>query len=129
MKSLSELLSTRRQELLDRWAAAAQSSTSAPVTRVELLDRMPQFVDQVIAALAEGVESAPSVGPLAEEHGSQRLRLGFDIGEVVREYDLLHKVVFDLAAEAEVVIDPRSARLLASQLAKGTRDAVTQYHF
>lgn len=128
--SLHELVSQKRQELLDRWAAAAQESASTPMSTVELVDRMPLFLGELIAALHPDVAPIPDGGSSnAEEHGVQRLRLGFDIGEVVHEYGLLHEAVLDLAVEAKLSITEAEAKSLASCINKGTRDAVTQYQW
>ena len=123
---LHQLLTEKREELLERWAAAAKAASSTPITQVELIDRMPRFISELSWALRASGE-APEVSPNAEEHGVQRLRLGFDIAEVVREYGLLHEAVLDLVAEAEIVVGERDAKVLASALNKGTRDAVVEY--
>jgi hypothetical protein len=126
--SLHALLSDKRQELLDRWAAAAKVSAPTAVSTVELVDRMPFFVDELRAALHPGVAPLPDGGSVsAEEHGMQRLRLGFDVGEVVREYGLLHEAVLDLAAESDLALAAAEVKALATAINKGTRDAVTQY--
>jgi signal transduction histidine kinase len=126
--SLHRLLSERRLELLARWARAAEESFSGSLSIVELIDRMPRFLDEVIRALPPGSAPPPdATNANAEEHGVQRLRLGFDIGEVVREYGLLHEAILALAAEHGVVPTVYEAKVLAAELSKGTRDAVTQY--
>jgi signal transduction histidine kinase len=126
--SLYELLTERRAELLARWADAAEASFAGSLSRVELIDRMPRFVTELLHALPPGrpppVEQSSEN---AEEHGVQRLRLGFDIGEVVREYGLLHEVILALAAEAGLTPTVTEAQVLVIEIGKGTRDAATQY--
>jgi signal transduction histidine kinase len=126
--SLHRLLSERREELLARWARAAEASFAGSLSTVELIDRMPRFVDELIRALPPGSPQVPEGGSEnAEEHGVQRLRLGFDIGEVVREYGLLHEAILGLAGDAEIVPSLREAQVLAAAINNGTCDAVTQY--
>jgi signal transduction histidine kinase len=128
--SLHALLSEKREELLERWALSAQAFVATPMSQVELIDRMPLFLKQLISTLNPVAAPLPAGGNAnAEEHGAQRLRLGFDIGEVIREYGLLHEAIIDTAAAAELVIGAKEARTLASCINKGTRDAVTQYQF
>ena len=80
----------------------------APLTTAELLDRMPAFVDEIIAALYPGARRrCPTASGNAEEHGAQRLRLRFDVGEVVREYGLLHECILELARDSEAGDHPR----------------------
>ena len=128
--SLHALISERRQELLDRWAKSAQASTATPLTTVELLDRMPLFLTELIAALNPTVAPLPvGTSANAEEHGAQRLRLGFDIGEVIREYGLLHEAILDMSKAAALAISNEEAHALALCINKGTRDAVVEYQF
>ncbi len=95
--TLDQLLTTRRQELIERWLRAAKLE-STDVSRVELLDQMPAFIDEIARAVRPGVAPLPEGGsPNAEEHGTNRLRLGFDIGEVAREYGLLHVCILELS--------------------------------
>ena len=61
---------------------------------------MPAFVDEIIAALYPGAVPLPSASGNAEEHGAQRLQLRFDVGEVVREYGLLHECIIEIARDA-----------------------------
>lgn len=127
---LHQLLSDRRQELLERWAGAVQVSVTTSLSRMELIDRMPLFIDELVCALAPEVVPLPDGGSVnAEEHGLQRLRLGFDIGEVVREYGLLHVAILQLADEAHLTLSANEMRVLATCLSKGTSDAVTQYQW
>jgi signal transduction histidine kinase len=126
--SLYEVLFDHQAELLARWADAAEASFAGSLSRVELVDRMPRFVAELIQALPPGrPPPVDQTSDNAEEHGVQRLRLGFDIGEVVREYGLLHEVILALAAEAGLTPTVREAQVLAIEIGNGTRDAVTQY--
>ncbi len=88
---------------------------------------MPEFVDQIIAALHPEALPLPPVGEIAEEHGAQRLGIGFDVGEVVREYGLLHRCILDLAGRAAFTPDLREQRIVARWLSTGVADAVAQY--
>ncbi len=75
----------------------------------ELLDRIPAFVDEIIAALYPDAMPLPSSSGNAEEHGAQRLRLHFDVAEVVREYGLLHECILEIARDARVDDQPATS--------------------
>ena len=63
-----------------RWSDRLRSGVVAtPLLRTELLDHMPAFIDEVIRALYPEAVPLPSSKAHAEEHGEQRLRLGFDV--------------------------------------------------
>jgi signal transduction histidine kinase len=99
----------------------------APVARAELLDRMPSFVDELIAALYPDAVPLPGSSGNAEEHGAQRLRLGFDVAEVVKEYGLLHQCILAMARNADLDVSSREQTIVSQSINKGIADAVSQY--
>jgi signal transduction histidine kinase len=127
-KNLSLLLKDNRQPLIATWMQRVASSL-APIgiPRPELADRIPVFLDDVIAALHPEAAPLPPRSSDCQEHGAQRLRLGFDIGEVVREYDVLHQAILDMADEREFIPDMREQKVLAHWLNSGIAAAVSEY--
>jgi signal transduction histidine kinase len=124
---LQDLLKIWRRELVERWVARVRPWVD-PLSRVELQDQMPLFVDELIAALHPDVVPLPvEASTHAVAHGEQRLRLGFEIDAVVREYGALHECIFDLAEENDVEISLAEHRVLVAHLSRGTSDAVAQY--
>lgn len=127
-ESLHSLLAAQRDDLITAWSAeTGRVIASAPLAHAELLDRMPDFVDQIIAALHPDAIPLPPAGQIAEEHGAQRLRIGFDVGEVVREYGLLHRSILDMAARSAYSPSLREQQIIARWLSTGIAEAVAQY--
>jgi signal transduction histidine kinase len=126
---LQDLLKSRRDVLLSCWTRKTEASSlsTGPLPPAELVDRMPAFVDQVIAALDGDLADPAQIKDEAAEHGAQRLRLGFDVSEVIREYWILHDCVLDLAGDARLTIDLREQAALAKWLNSGIAGAVSQY--
>src|SRR3954468_24460692 len=92
--TLHELLKAQRQELIERWGRRIRTVVATqPMTAAELLDHIPRFVDDLLAVLHPEALPLPGVSENAVEHGAQRLRLGFDVAEVVREYGILHQCI------------------------------------
>jgi signal transduction histidine kinase len=125
--TLFGVLKARRELLVACWSAKIRAAVSAPITNAELLDRIPAFVDEIIAALYPDAIPLPSTSGNAEEHGAQRLRLHFDVAEVVREYGLLHECIIEIAGEAKVEITLYDQQVIARWLNSGIADAVAQY--
>jgi hypothetical protein len=122
------ILQGRREDLVAAWSDAVQRAiASASLPRAELVDRMPDFVDEVIAALHPGAIPLPPLAENAGEHGAQRLRMGFDVAEVVHEYGLLHGCILDLAEQAGITMTMREQRIIVRWLNSGVADAVAQY--
>src|SRR5262245_3987574 len=100
MVSFHDLLATRRKELVERWTNGVEAEImSDSVARNELVDQMPRFVDDLVTALHPDAIPLPGGSHYAAEHGLGRLRLGFNVRDVVREYLLLHLATFDMAIE------------------------------
>src|SRR5688572_2348289 len=94
---LYELLAARSDEVMHRWKAAV-SGDLAPeaMPHLELVDHLPQYLQQVIAALQdEECRSSPRTdGTITNAgHGAQRLRLGFSLDSVVREYGVIKDAI------------------------------------
>jgi len=98
---LANLIEQERDDLLARWRSQVRELPAAqgmdtptlndhiPVLLTELVSALRERSDQTIAeALCEG--SPPA-------HGQQRLKDGFDIEEVVAEYNILRGCIHDLA--------------------------------
>jgi signal transduction histidine kinase len=125
--TLFGVLSARRELLVSCWTTKIRGAVKATVTNAELLDSLPAFVDEIIAALYPNGAPRPSTSGNAEEHGAQRLRLHFDVSEVVREYGLLHECIIELARDAGITIGLHDQQLIARWLNSGIADALAQY--
>jgi len=125
--TLFGVLKARKEVLVACWGAKIRATVSAPVTTAELLDRIPAFVDEIIAALYPGAVPVPSPSGNAVEHGAQRLGLHFDVAEVVREYGLLQDCIIEIARDAGEAIDPREQLVISRWINSGIADALAQY--
>jgi hypothetical protein len=100
---------------------------SEALPRTELVDHIPGFIDEIIRALYPDAVPLPPMSAHAEEHGEQRLRLGFDVAEVVREYGALHECILQLAGKEGLDVSLRDQELVVKYLNSGIADAVSQY--
>jgi signal transduction histidine kinase len=125
--TLHGVLKARREPLIACWSLKIRAAIAAPLTSAELLDRIPAFVDEIIAALCPYAAPLPSGSAYASEHGAQRLRLHFDVGEVVREYGLLHECILELAGESGLEISLNEQHVVMKWLNSGIADALAQY--
>jgi signal transduction histidine kinase len=126
--SLHALLQARRKDVISRWSDLIREGLmSAPLPQAELLDHVPDFVDEITQALQSRAPQAAETSANAVEHGAQRLRLGFDVSQVVREYGLLHRCVLQIAEEARFVLSHREQQTLADWINVGIADATVEY--
>jgi signal transduction histidine kinase len=129
---LVDFLRLERARLLERWQQRVSEMLGTDdVSRIELLDHMPAFLDEIIAILDEYVHEAPpvtwSATRNAPAHGLQRLRVGFDVDEVVREYGILTDVVLHALTKATVPFDTAELRVLLHRINVGAAEAVRAY--
>ena len=101
LKTLAKLIRRDRDQLLTRWRALVRELASAKHLDVPTLnDHLPTLLDELAEALESKsdetiAEALRDGSPLA--HGLQRVQDGFDIAEVVAEYNILRGCVHDLA--------------------------------
>jgi signal transduction histidine kinase len=93
--TLSGILRASRERIVERWRTHAQREVAGEsMTRSELIDTLPLFLDELAAALDRGSEKT-AVDLAATSHGAQRMHLGFAEHEVVREYNIVRDSVLD----------------------------------
>ena len=101
LESLAVLIAREREGLLARWREQVRALPSAQHLDVPTLnDHLPGLVDELATALRErSDETIPEALGAASPpaHGLQRVQDGFDIEEVVAEYNILRGCIHDLA--------------------------------
>src|SRR5687768_13774917 len=133
MTALYEVLASRRDEVMLRWRAMVQGTIiPESMATVELVDHFPEFLNEVIGALRTDAglttrEEAPDESATAADHGEQRLRLGFSLDAVVREYGALRDAIISTANEWDCVITFREFQSIFDSTLTGIASAVTEY--
>ena len=106
---LANLLTAERDALIQRWRREVKELRSArQLDNPTLIDHVPQFITDLACALRTGstetIAEAVDEARGAANHGLQRALDGFDIVEVVAEYNILRECIHDMAAEQGLVI-------------------------
>jgi signal transduction histidine kinase len=128
--ALHEFLDDHRSKILQltQHKIAEQSSQgSSP----ELIESLPEMLDEVVAALREDVgleRETTSTDPAntARVHGRRRLRLGFTMTELVHDYGALCQAITTLAEESSA-IRPHEYQILSQALDTAIAEAVSEY--
>src|SRR4029078_10572372 len=101
--------------LLARWREEVKGLPSARhLDTPTLNDHIPNFRDELAAAFRKGGD-ASIVEVLVDSpagHGVQRLGEGFDIVEVVAEYNILRATIYDLATERGLALQGAAFHVL-----------------
>ena len=133
LMTLHDVLAAQRDDVIERWKVQVHG-TLAPesMPALELINHIPKFVDEIIAALREdagltSVGPAPDEGRTAAGHGQQRLRLGFSLDSVVREYGALRDAIIAVARDAGAKLTFRELEVLFDCIISGIAHAVSEY--
>lgn len=106
LDKLATLIVLERDSLLSRWREQLRQLPSARHLDLPTLnDHIPKFLEELATALKSGSDETISEAlrdgsPPA--HGSQRFEDGFDIVEVVAEYNILRGCLHDLADSGDL---------------------------
>jgi RsbT co-antagonist protein rsbRD N-terminal domain len=130
---LHDAMAACREAIIQTWQEWVRDTlVPESMPTIELRDHLPRFVEEIIVALRTLSESTPlppidAAGGTAAEHGAQRLRLGFKLDAVVREYGLLHDAI--LGSVLAIGYRPTLGELhvLHSYTIEGIARAVTEY--
>ncbi len=127
------MLATKREEVLRRWKDKVRG-TLAPeaMPPTELLNHLPQFVDEIVAALREAaglssVNPHPERSTTAAGHGQQRLTLGFSLDSVIREYGALRDAIVATAIDAGEQLSFGEMQIVFDCMITGIAHAVSEY--
>ena len=116
LERLARILNQERAAIMTRWREQVRTLPSAKQLDLPALnDHMPVWLAEVANALAalaadSGDEIEPATIPLA--HGLQRFADGFDIEEVVAEYNILRDCVHEVAEREDVDLRGRGRRVV-----------------
>jgi hypothetical protein len=130
---LHDAIAANREAIIYTWQEWVRDSlVSSSTPTIELRDHLPRFVDEIVVALRMLSESTPlppidPAGETAAEHGAQRLRLGFELNVVVREYGLLHDAILGTVLAIGYRPTLGELHVLHSYTIDGIAYAVTEY--
>lgn len=112
--AIGRLLVEHKREILTRWRLRVGQKLAGGALDRELLEGgWSRFLDEVArqCELHAGGGEAPAP-PDGSAHGAQRLRLGFDASEIVRETGILHATIVEIADEHCCFVGADEHRLL-----------------
>jgi signal transduction histidine kinase len=131
LEALADLIERNKHQLMSDWRAQVSKLPAAQrLDEPTLNDLMPKVLDELSRALRSGY--SPSVldvhlkeGPRL--HGLERLHVGFDIVEVVAEYNILQELVQNLAEQENLDLTGDANRVINRVFGRGIAAAVDTY--
>jgi signal transduction histidine kinase len=144
---LDEFLISNRETLIDRCKVKVALRPAPKASKLELEYGIPLFLDQLIKTLqmerasnqvgsrkvsgtsGGGNPIFSEIGESATRHGSDLLKGGFTIDQVVHDYGDLCQAITDLASETDTAIHVNEFRIFNRCLDNAIADAVTEFSY
>lgn len=121
-------LKNSKEQILSRWETLVRTEIpeTQRINQFALRDTLPDFLDHLADAVKQQELSEPPRSPalqIASEHAEERARqTQFKIDEVIREYEILRKVIFEVLERDDLL--PKAAReTILDALTAGMADA------
>ncbi len=106
VNTLATFIRTNREAILDKWFEVASHLPSAYGMTVPVIrDHMPELLDRLADAIERQDTTALPMKGLPNLHAAIRAREGYDLRQVVAEYRALRRVIAQLYADHEGILD------------------------
>jgi signal transduction histidine kinase len=129
---LRQVIERRSEDIERRWLARVQQDiVKQPGVELTLLrDGMPDYLLELTKVLGNGADplehrAESAWARVARDHGITRVRIGFDIGQLVHEFIVLRRTIQEVVHEEDPALGP--AHLLAELLEAAIAVAVQAY--
>ena len=107
---IRRLLRNGQETIVRTWTEKVTSdrriNSDDRLSYLQLVDHIPQIVEELHDALGEGREVVPMLSE-GREHGRQRWRQGYELKEVVRELTLLRVTLVEFLELYRGALPPR----------------------
>jgi signal transduction histidine kinase len=111
---LITLIRTQRDDLLNRWREQVrQLPGAAGLDTPTITDEVPQLLETLADALGAGDEDRDT-NSISSEHGLLRWQAGFDVTEVVAEYNILRQCLQDAAERDGITLSGKTLHIINS---------------
>jgi len=130
IRRLSDFIRTRRDDIVDDWAARVRSlSPARELSQRAIVDHLPLILVRVADVVETAQAGAPvSLGDLPQRHALDRLGRGFDFDQIVVEFNLLRRSILDLwVKEVGDEIDVRELRHLGDAFDGALAESAAKY--
>jgi hypothetical protein len=124
---LSEFIATNREEIVTRTRGKVTSRPGPRATLEELNHGVPIFLSQIIETLRLSGADSPAIGESASKQGSDQLKQGFTVGQVVHGYGDVCQAITELAEEKKAPITIEEFHTFNRCLDEAIARAVTEY--
>ncbi len=133
-RMLADTIDRRADDIERRWLERVQKdivATGREIPPTELRDGIGEYLARIARAIRGGGSIAgggsAAWSDVAREHAVTRVRLGFDIGQLVHEFILLRRILFDVTQEESLTANALQSEWLADLIEAAIATAVKSY--
>ena len=127
LNRLLALLQEKRDEMLATWRQKVrQLPGAANLDTPTINDQVPELLDHLAEALKAGDENHET-NSISAEHGLLRWQAGFDVTEVVAEYNFLRQCLQDTAERDVIELSGKTFRVINGVFDDAIAKAVKAY--
>jgi two-component system, OmpR family, phosphate regulon sensor histidine kinase PhoR len=114
LHKVASLIRERRDELLADWRSQVRQLPGAKdLDAPTINDEVPQLLDSLAEELVRGSEQPDAqVKATSAEHGLLRWQAGFDVTEIVAEYNILRCCVQELTERNGLILSGKAGRIV-----------------
>jgi hypothetical protein len=129
---LADVIDRRQQDIVARWSERVYADLAdRSVDPTALKNAIDDYLSKLAAALRQGDPLSRTARAawteVAHEHAVTRVRLGFDIDQLVHEFVLLRRVLSDVAREEHLPVDDRQVERIADVIEAAIATSVRSY--
>lgn len=124
--TLADYIEANKQRLIGRWKFMVEPELSFALDESELLDHLPDVIDDLVTAAREPSGQRPDLES-ARSHGRQRMEIGVNLGKLTVEMALLAEALLRIAEEDGHDFSSEQTRRLFRIISRGTEASVDSY--
>jgi two-component system, OmpR family, phosphate regulon sensor histidine kinase PhoR len=129
IQRLATLVSDGRDEILANWRQEVRRLPGAKdLDTPTINDEVPQLLDSLVSALSKQVESTQGqADTISTEHGLLRWQVGFDVTEVVAEYNILRGCLQDAAERNGILLSGKALHIVDGVFDEAVGNAIKAF--
>lgn len=122
---LADYVECNKARLIERWKALAIDRLALELEDSQLLDHLPDFLDELSAAARDPAQRWDL--ECARSHGRQRMRIGVDIGTLTIEMALVGEALIGMIGADGLPLHRDEMQLLSRIVGEATAASVSAY--
>jgi hypothetical protein len=127
MPKLADFVTRNKDEIIAACRVKVSQRSDPPDLKLSTDHGVPVFLDQLVEELKVGLSGSPDIALTAERHGSDLLRQGYSIGQVVHGYGDVCQAITELALAHSTAIGTDDFRMLNRCADDAIAAAVSEY--